>query len=80
MPVEKYRDVADMPRISRVRDSELPERITMLWRRAARLAPPNVVAGIQRFRSIEEANAARERATIERMREVRSRSEPTPAR
>jgi hypothetical protein len=68
MPVEKYRDVADMPRVPRAHDSQLPQRITALWRRATQMAPPNVVAGVQRFRSIEEANVARERATSERMR------------
>ena len=71
MPVTKYRHVEQMPPTPRAGDGELAERITTLWRRARRFAPVSVVPGVQRFRTIEEANAARSDATVKRMRKAR---------
>ena len=68
MPVQEYRDMADMPRVPLARQSELTRRITALWQRAALMAHPRVPAGVQRFRTIEEANRARDAATLEQMR------------
>jgi len=74
LPVKKYRSVADMPRPPRVADDEdVLERMRLLWRRAALLAPPVVVPrGVTRFRTIEEANIARAELGAERMRRSRS--------
>jgi hypothetical protein len=58
-----------MPGTPRAHDSELAERITTLWQRAMTLAPLSVVPGVQRFHTIEEANEARNQATLERMRQ-----------
>lgn len=72
MPVEKYRRVEDMPPLPRL-DPRAPKTwavIRELWALESalpRLYPPGVV----RFRTLEEANRAREAATLERMRAVR---------
>lgn len=72
MPVEKYRSVEDMPRPARIVGDDLPAHIRALFRRARLLSPPALITrGVQRFRSIEEANAARERETIARMKASR---------
>ena len=68
MPVSKYRSVQDMPRPPRTSDNDLTERIRAVWTRAFLLCPPAPPRGVTRFRSIESANAAREKATQERMR------------
>jgi hypothetical protein len=72
VPVQKFRDVAAMPRPPRAPNGTLEERIGALWERTAELLSPRVIRGVQRFRSIEEANAARDLATIERMRATRT--------
>jgi hypothetical protein len=56
---------------------ELAGRIRVLWNRAFLLAPPSFPRGVARFRNIEEANAARERATLGRMR-ARGRNRHRP--
>ena len=71
MPVTKYRHVEQMPPTPRSGDGELAERITTLWRRAKQFAPVCVAPGVQRFHTIEEANAARSDATVKRMRKAR---------
>jgi hypothetical protein len=73
MPVQKFRSVEEMPRPERVVAPDLADRIRALWRRARLLSPPAPMKrGVTRFRSIEEANAAREQATRERMRASRA--------
>lgn len=75
MSVQKFRSVSDMPRPERARGADVIRRIRVLWRRARVLAPPVVVPrGVTRFRSIEDANAARDAATILRMRASRART------
>ena len=68
MPVQKFRSAAEMPRPPRATGPELEARIRALWNRAFLLSPPDYVRGVQRFRSIEEANEEREQRTIARMR------------
>lgn len=68
MSVRKYRSVADMPRVERAEPHELVARIRAVWRRAHLLCPPNPPRGVQRFSSIEQADEARTRATLARMR------------
>ncbi|MFH1464132.1 MAG: hypothetical protein ABIO70_07085 [Pseudomonadota bacterium] len=62
MPVTRYRDVSEMPPPPRAKPEELTRRIRSLWRRVVAFAPPSFPRGVQRFRSIEEAQAAREAA------------------
>ncbi len=73
MPVTKYHRVEDMPRPSRVPPDQLAKAIDAVWRRAELFAPHPVVPGVQRFRTLAEANAAREQTTVERMRDLRER-------
>lgn len=69
MPVRKYRSVEEMPRPEPAAAGELAQRIRTLWRRARLLAPPPIVPrGVTRFRNIAEANAARDAATVRRMK------------
>ncbi len=69
MPVQKYRSVEEMPRPERVPDDALLARIRAVMARARLFAPALAMPrGVAKFRSIEEANAARDQATLERMR------------
>jgi len=68
MPLQKFRSFDEMPRMERVGEAELTARIRTLWARASLLCPRTLTRGVRRFRSIEEANAERERETAERMR------------
>ena len=74
MTVKRYRDVADMPPPSAgdPADRATYARIKELWRFSSRLVPPLFAPGVYRYRSIEESDAARERAIIERMRVMRA--------
>ncbi len=69
MPVFKYRSVSEMPRVPAIPvNQNLKARIRAVWNRARLVCPIRPVRGVTRFRTIEEANRARERATLERMR------------
>lgn len=68
MPVTKYRSVEEMPSVMRVQGDALIPRIRALWNRSFLLSPPDYPKGVLRFRSIEEANAARDAHTARRMR------------
>lgn len=69
MPVRKFRSVADMPRPEASGSATLVSRIRALWKRSRLMAPPVIITrGVARFRTIEEANAARTDATLRRMR------------
>ncbi len=74
MSVTRYRDVAEMapPRRGDPRDPATYARIKALWRFSGRLIARLFPPGVYRYRSIEESQAARERATIERMRAMRA--------
>lgn len=73
MSVERYRVVADMPPPPRLdpKDPATWARIRELWQFSSHLLPPLFPPGVTRFRSIDELSAAREAATIERMRTIR---------
>jgi len=72
MPVRKYRSVEDMPPPP-ASSAALVDRIRAVWERARLLAPPPAIPrGVARFRTIEEANAARDGATLQRMRATRT--------
>jgi len=62
MPVWKYRDISEMLAPSRpTRDEDLVRRLRALWRRTANFAPIGYLPGVYKFRTIEEAQAARDR-------------------
>lgn len=73
MPIERYRSVEEMPPPPRrdPRDPATWAAIRELWALAQATLPPLYPPGVTRFRSIEEAQHAREAATLERMRAVR---------
>jgi hypothetical protein len=73
MTVKRYRDIATMPPPTPCMPHE-PEtfaRIRDLWQFSSRLVPPLFRPGVYRYRSIEDSTAARDRATVERMRAMR---------
>ncbi|MEX0873339.1 MAG: hypothetical protein WD646_13465 [Actinomycetota bacterium] len=55
-------------------DAALARRISSLWARATRLAPPSFDRGVKKFRSIDAANRDRDRATAQRVRRLRRKS------
>lgn len=73
MTVKRYRDVSEMPPPAPgiPHDPATFARIRELWELSSRLVPPLFPPGVQRYRSIEESTAARDRAIIERMRALR---------
>ena len=73
MSVQRFRDVAEMPAPPRraPTDPAAYARIKELWAFASRL-PPLFPPGVTRYRSVEESDAARERALIMRMRAMRT--------
>jgi len=73
MTVKRYRDVSAMPPPSpgSPHDPATFARIRELWHFSSRLVPPLFQPGVYRYRSIDDSTAARDRATIERMRALR---------
>lgn len=62
MPVQKFRDL-DSAREALWRRPDDPgslRRAAWLWAFSARLCPPRIPPGVQRYRSIEDAQRARE--------------------
>jgi hypothetical protein len=84
MSISRYHDVGEMPPVGRATGDQLVRRIRAAWARARRLVlgDPGYRRGVQRFASLEEAQAERESATqarIERLRAgpVQGPSEPS---
>jgi hypothetical protein len=68
--VQRFRDLDEARRALRG-DSDaatLSARIRRLWQFTCRLARPTVPRGVQRFRTIEEANAERDERVTRRIR------------
>lgn len=82
MPVYRFRAFEDARRAlwTAVGDPALPDRIRRLWRFSARLASPCARRGVQRFRTIEDANAERDRRVQERVDALRMSRRGAPAR
>lgn len=84
MPIQKFRSVEDMPRPlgeDIANDIDLRRRISALWKRAARISPRVYPRGIFKFRTLEEAQQARDRVTaenVERILQQRVGQEPKP--
>lgn len=62
MPVYRYRSFEDARRALWISsgDADLAGRMRRLWAFAARLCPRRRTPGVTKFRSIEEANRARD--------------------
>jgi hypothetical protein len=65
MPVQKFRSIEEMgaPPACEPGTPEHSARLRALWRRASRLGRPIRPRGVFRYRSIEEAQQAREQAS-----------------
>jgi hypothetical protein len=79
MPVQKFRRIEDMPPVPRCKslDEECLRRIAALWARSSAFSARVYPRGVFKFRSIEEAQAARARVTrenIDRLRREREAS------
>ena len=70
MPVQRFRhpDEARRALWASADDVSLPARLRQLWRFSARLVGTRSSPGVRRFRTIEEANADRERQVSARVR------------
>ncbi len=74
MPVQRFRHLDDARRAlwTSADDVSLPGRLRQLWRFSARLVGSSPARGpargVRRFRTIEEANAERERQVAARVR------------
>ena len=67
MPVFKYRDIAEMPPLPIVPIEHRAARIRSLWERAHLIGGGVISRGVLRFRSVDDAQLTRTRATLERM-------------
>jgi hypothetical protein len=73
MPFEKYRGVEEMPPVPPCKslDEECLRRIAALWRWSSAVSPRIYPRGVFKFRSLEEAQEARERVTQENVDRLR---------
>jgi hypothetical protein len=72
MPVTRFRTFRDarLAQWMAPDDPRLPDRIRRWWRISARLLPTRPFRGVQRFRTLEEADAERvSRRSIRALRE-----------
>jgi len=72
MTVRRYRSVSEMPAGGLTTNAPLEDRIAAASERAHPLGRAALLRGVVRFRSIEDAQAFRRAATIERMRSLRA--------
>lgn len=63
MPVSKYRSIADMPGETwrPAGDRDLSRAIARLWATSRRLRPRRFPPGVEKFRTIDEANQQAEK-------------------
>jgi len=73
MPVTKYGDVSEMGQPERHARGGLGARIRRCWDRAATLSGFCGVRGVQKFRSLSDAQRARQEARLEHMKALRRR-------
>ena len=74
MSLVKFRRVEDMPRPPRVTGVALAQHIAAAWERAQAGGRRPIPPGVQRFRTIEEAQAARAEHQRRYIRERRERN------
>lgn len=74
MPIRKFRSIEEMDEAQRdfwcEPGEECFRRIARLWKRSAQLHPRKFPKGVFKFRSIEEAQADRERLLTEHVRQL----------
>lgn len=75
MPVRKYRSIEEMNQRSEWLPAGHPgivRRMRLLWRMTTAVAPLQFPRGVRKYRSIEEANADRDRWEHERIERIRA--------
>lgn len=78
MPFKKFRSIEEMDEATRRElwcdqpDAACFRRIARLWERSARLSPRKFPKGVVKYRSLDEAQADRERWTTENVRRLRN--------
>lgn len=86
MPVKKFRSVEEMDAAQSDLWCDRPDascfrRIARLWERSAKISPRRFPKGVIKYRTLEEAQADRERWQAEHIRRVsRERSDDGKAR
>ncbi len=80
MPVRKFRSIEEMDAASRDLwsdrlDEAYLERLRRLWRRSAHLSPRIFPKGVIKYRSLEEAQADRDRWLAEHIAHLRQEQE-----
>jgi hypothetical protein len=80
VPVYRFRAFDDARRALWIAsgDPALPDRLRRLWRFTSRLASGVPRRGVQRFRTIEDANAERDRRVQERVDALRASRRAAP--
>jgi hypothetical protein len=73
MGIERYRDVRDMPRPPRPSGADLLHCIAAVWERAHVRGPPDIPVGLRKFRTLEDAQAARRDRSRERALRFRTK-------
>ena len=79
MPIQKFRSVEEMPPVPWCEslDERCLRRIAKLWSRSSAFSSMVYPRGVFKFRSLEEAQKARERVSQENVeRRLRERSAP----
>jgi len=69
MPVQKFRSFDEATRALAMQPADpdaLAARIASLWALSSALTPPLGLRGVRKYRSIEDANADRDRMTVAR--------------
>jgi hypothetical protein len=82
MPVRKFRDVSEMEDTLWYErtDPALPRAIASVWDFAARMCPLQFPRGVHKYRSIDEADADRERLEEANFVAFQERRRSKPAR
>jgi hypothetical protein len=76
MSIERFRSAFDMPRPPLCPRSERLARMAAVWKRAHLASPPDPPRGVQKFRSLVDAQAARLARTKERVARIRAQRSP----
>lgn len=78
MSIERYRDISEVPSPDRV--TKVEDRLTRIaaaWHRAQIRGPVEFPRGVRRFRTLEEAQEARDRRIERRLLAIRSEGPQT---
>lgn len=70
--IERFRSAFDMPRPPLCPRSDRLARMAAVWKRAHLASPPDPPRGVQKFRSLADARAARLQKTKERVQRIRA--------